>query len=60
VFAGVQTLGLGRLLIAESANAKLSASPHPDAEIRGYTAKLRSREVFSRALEALVDSSTAP
>jgi AcrR family transcriptional regulator len=60
VFAGVQTLGLGRLLIAESANAKLSASPHPDAEIRGYTAKLRSREVFSRALEALVDSSTSP
>lgn len=58
-FAGIQTLALGRLLIAESASAKLSASPHPDDEIRGYTAKLRSRETFSRALAALVDSPTS-
>jgi TetR/AcrR family transcriptional regulator, tetracycline repressor protein len=57
-YAGIQTLALGRLLIEENANFKLSTTPHPDDEIRDYTAKLHSRESFSRALAALVDGAT--
>jgi AcrR family transcriptional regulator len=56
-YAGVQTLVLGRLLIEESANFRLSSAPHPDDEIRDYIVKLRSRETFCRTLAALVDSS---
>jgi TetR/AcrR family tetracycline transcriptional repressor len=59
VYAGVQTLVLGRLLIEENANYKPSATPHPDDEIRDYIIKLRSHESFSRALSALVERPTA-
>jgi TetR/AcrR family transcriptional regulator, tetracycline repressor protein len=55
VYAGVQTLVLGRLLIEESANFRLSSTPHPDDEIRDYIMKLRSRESFYGALTALID-----
>ena len=55
VYAGVQTLVLGRLLIEESANFRLSSTPHPDDEIRHYIIKLRSRESFHSALTALID-----
>jgi TetR/AcrR family transcriptional regulator, tetracycline repressor protein len=55
VYAGVQTLVLGRLLIEENANYKPSPTPHPDDEIREYIIKLRSHESFSRALSALVE-----
>jgi AcrR family transcriptional regulator len=55
VYAGVQTLVLGRLLIEESANFRLSSTPHPDDEIRDYIIKLRSRESFYSALTALID-----
>jgi TetR/AcrR family transcriptional regulator, tetracycline repressor protein len=55
VYAGIQTLSLGRLLIEESANFQLSSTPHPDDEIRDYAMKLRSHESFHRALTALVD-----
>jgi TetR/AcrR family transcriptional regulator, tetracycline repressor protein len=55
VYAGVHTLVLGRLLIEESANFRLSCTPHPDDEIRDYIMKLRSRESFYGALTALID-----
>lgn len=55
VYAGVQTLVLGRLLIEENANYRVSPTPHPDDEIREYIIKLRSRESFYGALQALVD-----
>jgi TetR/AcrR family tetracycline transcriptional repressor len=55
VYAGVQTLVLGRLLIEENANFRPSATPHPDDEIRDYIKKLRSRSSFIAALTALVD-----
>jgi AcrR family transcriptional regulator len=55
VYAGVQTLVLGRLLIEESANFRLNAAPHLDDEIRYYVLKLRSRESFHRALTSLID-----
>jgi TetR/AcrR family transcriptional regulator, tetracycline repressor protein len=58
VYAGVQTLSLGRLLIEESSNFKLSPTPHPDDEIRDYVVQLHSRESYSRALAALVDGAT--
>jgi AcrR family transcriptional regulator len=55
VYAGVQTLVLGRLLIEENANFRLSPTTHPDDEIRDYITTLRSRDSFHRALAALVD-----
>ncbi len=55
VYAGVQTLVLGRLLIEESANFHVSPVPHPDDEIRDYIATLRSRAAFYGALTALAD-----
>jgi TetR/AcrR family tetracycline transcriptional repressor len=55
VYAGVQTLVLGRLLIEENANFRVSATPHPDDEIRDYITKLRSRQSFYGALAALAD-----
>ncbi|BBZ27311.1 hypothetical protein MMAD_16060 [Mycolicibacterium madagascariense] len=55
VYAGVQTLVLGRLLIEESSNFHVSATPHPDDEIRDYIATLRSRAAFYGALTALAD-----
>lgn len=55
IYAGVQTLVLGRLLIEETANFKLSPAPHPDDEIRDYIVKLRSLASFYGALSALVD-----
>jgi TetR/AcrR family transcriptional regulator, tetracycline repressor protein len=55
IYAGVQTLVLGRLLIEENANFRVSSTPHPDDEIRDYIIKLRSRESFYGALSALVD-----
>jgi TetR/AcrR family tetracycline transcriptional repressor len=59
VYAGIQTLALGRLLIEENASYRLSAAPHPDDEIRDYTMTLRSRESFRRALSALIDGATS-
>jgi len=55
VYAGVQTLVLGRLLIEENASYRVSSTPHPDNEIRDYVATLRSRDSFYEALTALVD-----
>lgn len=55
VYAGVQTLVLGRLLIEENATFRLSPTPHPDDEIRDYVATLRSRASFYSALVALAD-----
>ena len=55
VYAGVQTLVLGRLLIEENASYRVSSTPHPDTEIRDYVATLRSRDSFYEALTALVD-----
>jgi hypothetical protein len=55
VYAGVQTLVLGRLLIEENANFRLSPTPHPDDEIRDYIMTLRSRESFAHALAALAE-----
>ncbi|MBJ7336404.1 TetR family transcriptional regulator [Mycolicibacterium sp.] len=55
VYAGVQTLVLGRLLIEESSNFHVSANPHPDDEIRDYISTLRSRTSFYGALTALAD-----
>jgi TetR/AcrR family transcriptional regulator, tetracycline repressor protein len=60
IYAGVQTLVLGRLLIEESANFKLSPTPHPDDKIRDYIVKLRSRASFYGALSALVDRRVSP
>lgn len=59
VYAGVQTLALGRLLIEESTNFKLSSTPHPDDGIRDYIVKLQSRDSFDRALTALVDGAVS-
>jgi TetR/AcrR family tetracycline transcriptional repressor len=55
VYAGVQTLVLGRLLIEENANFRLSPTPHPDDEIRDYIMTLRSRDSFAHALAALAE-----
>ena len=55
VYAGVQTLTLGRLLIEENASYRVSPTPNPDNEIRDYVATLRSRDSFYEALTALVD-----
>lgn len=55
VYAGVQTLVLGRLLIEENANFRPGPAVHPDDEIRLYIKKLRSRASFVGALSALVD-----
>jgi TetR/AcrR family tetracycline transcriptional repressor len=55
VYAGVQTLVLGRLLIEENANFRVSSTPHPDDEIRDYITTLRSRASFYGALAALAD-----
>ena len=55
VYAGVQTLVLGRLLIEENASYRVSPTPNPDNEIRDYVATLRSRDSFYEALTALVD-----
>jgi TetR/AcrR family tetracycline transcriptional repressor len=55
VYAGVQTLVLGRLLIEENANFRVSPTPHPDDEIRDYIMTLRSRASFYGALTALAD-----
>jgi TetR/AcrR family tetracycline transcriptional repressor len=55
VYAGVQTLVLGRLLIEENANFRLSPTPHPDDEIRDYIMTLRSRESFAHALATLAE-----
>jgi TetR/AcrR family transcriptional regulator, tetracycline repressor protein len=55
VYAGVQTLVLGRLLIEENANFRPGPALHPDDEIRLYIKKLRSRASFVGALSALVD-----
>lgn len=55
VYAGVQTLVLGRLLIEENANFRPGPALHPDDEIRLYINKLRSRASFVGALNALVD-----
>jgi TetR/AcrR family transcriptional regulator, tetracycline repressor protein len=60
VYAGVQTLVLGRLLIEENANFRVSPTPHPDDEIRDYIVKLHSRDSFHRALAALVDRRISP
>jgi TetR/AcrR family tetracycline transcriptional repressor len=60
VYAGVQTLVLGRLLIEENANFRPGPAVHPDDEIRLYINKLRSRASFVRALTALVDRPLAP
>jgi TetR/AcrR family transcriptional regulator, tetracycline repressor protein len=60
IYAGVQTLVLGRLLIEETANFKLSPAPHPDDEIRDYIVKLRSLASFYGALSALVDRRVSP
>jgi AcrR family transcriptional regulator len=59
VYAGVQTLVLGRLLIEESVNFRVSPTPHPDDEIRDYIQTLRSRASFYGALEALADRHVA-
>lgn len=58
VYAGVQTLVLGRLLIEENANFRVSPTPHPDDEIRDYIVTLRSRASFYGALAALADRHT--
>ncbi|MGI9164684.1 MAG: TetR/AcrR family transcriptional regulator [Mycobacterium sp.] len=58
VYAGVQTLVLGRLLIEENTNFRVSPTPHPDDEIRDYITTLRSRTSFYGALGALVDRHT--
>ena len=58
VYAGVQTLVLGRLLIEENANFRVSPTPHPDDEIRDYIVTLRSRASFYGALSALADRHT--
>lgn len=55
VYAGVQTLVLGRLVIEESANFRVNPTSHPDYEIRGYVKTLRSRASFYGALIALAD-----
>jgi len=55
VYASVQTLVLGRLLIEENESYRVSSTPHPDDEIRDYVATLRSRASFNRALAALTD-----
>lgn len=60
IYAGVHTLVVGRLLIEESANFRVSSTPHFDDEIRDYIMKLRSRDSFSRALSALVDRPLLP
>ena len=59
VYAGVQTLVLGRLLIEENANFRPGPALHPDDEIRLYIKKLRSRASFIGALSALVDRPVA-
>jgi AcrR family transcriptional regulator len=60
VYAGVQTLVLGRLLIEENANFRPGPALHPDDEIRLYIKKLRSRASFVGALTALVDRPITP
>lgn len=60
VYAGVQTLVLGRLLIEENANFRVSPTPHPDDEIRDYIMTLRSRDSFYGALAALADREVSP
>jgi len=55
VYAGMQTLVLGRLLIEENASYRVSSTPHSDDEIRDYVATLRSRASFYGALTALAD-----
>jgi TetR/AcrR family tetracycline transcriptional repressor len=59
-YAAVQQLGLGRLLVADSANFRLSATPHPDNEIRDYMMKLQSPATFENALSALLDHYLPP
>lgn len=58
VYAGVQTLVIGRLLIEENANFRMGPTPHPDDEIRDYITTLRSRASFYGALAALADRHT--
>ena len=60
VYAGVQTLALGRLLIEENATYQPSPTPHPGDEIHDYTLKLRARNSYLRALTTLIDGATAP
>jgi AcrR family transcriptional regulator len=54
-YAAVHQLVLGRLLVEESANFRLSRAAQPDDEIRDYLAKLRSPSSFDSALSALLD-----
>lgn len=59
-YAGVHQLSLGRLLVEESANFRVSTTPHPDDEIRDYVVTLHSRASFDNALSALLDRYPPP
>jgi TetR/AcrR family transcriptional regulator, tetracycline repressor protein len=59
-YAAVQQLGLGRLLVADSTNFRLAATPQPDNKIREYMATLRHPATFEAALSALLDHYLPP
>ncbi|WP_163803120.1 TetR/AcrR family transcriptional regulator [Mycolicibacterium anyangense] len=55
-YAGVHQLFIGRLLIADSANFRLSSTAHAVDEIHDYIAVLHRESTFINALEALLNS----
>jgi AcrR family transcriptional regulator len=59
-YAGLHQLSIGRLIVEESANFQVHATPHPDDGIREYVKTMHSRSSFDDAVAALLDRYQRP